>query len=494
MKTVTRALIVALFVAGCGARTLLREPLDPSDAGDVTDTPPTNELPPLPDVPVVDRPPVPDITPGCADFQTLCSGRCVDTRSDNVNCGACGLACAESACVNGRCRTAPCTAPTSLCGVRCVDLSTDRSNCGGCNTVCAPGQTCTGGRCFSDCGGPGRTLCGSLCVDLSTDSANCGACGRACPFGAACSGGVCAPICAPGTIFCGGLCADPRSDSTNCGACGLVCPAGMTCQAGACGRAPPLTGVNFQITRLLPTNCVSVDHERATGDDRGGIAISRESVFYNGDMSVGRFDLDTLAVRPIGRVDDGLLSDLASGQVYSLRQMGMPVPMAGAATITDLALINGLTGAPLGMSQQLSTPIRLPGLSPVGIFSGYGRAVIFTGRRAYNIDLPSGVVTDLGSIDVSIVMASCETWASWGVAEFFEGAISLVYINGPNAIRRTRLPAGPTTDVATFRQLGDMCSFTVDPNRNRWYWHHEVSSQFASGAENLGYCDATFAR
>jgi hypothetical protein len=41
-----------------------------------------------------------------------------------------------------------------------------------------------------------------------------------------------------------------------------------------------------------------------------------------------------------------------------------------------------------------------------------------------------------------------------------------------------------------------MCSFTVSPLRNRWYWHHEGVSQFRTGAgsdEGLGYCDATFA-
>jgi hypothetical protein len=42
-----------------------------------------------------------------------------------------------------------------------------------------------------------------------------------------------------------------------------------------------------------------------------------------------------------------------------------------------------------------------------------------------------------------------------------------------------------------------MCSFTVSPQRARWYWHHEGNSQFTpagvSRDENVGYCDATFA-
>jgi len=40
--------------------------------------------------------------------------------------------------------------------------------------------------------------------------------------------------------------------------------------------------------------------------------------------------------------------------------------------------------------------------------------------------------------------------------------------------------------------LSDVCSFTASPQRSRWYWHHEGGSQFRSGDESLGFCDATF--
>jgi hypothetical protein len=37
-----------------------------------------------------------------------------------------------------------------------------------------------------------------------------------------------------------------------------------------------------------------------------------------------------------------------------------------------------------------------------------------------------------------------------------------------------------------------MCSFTVSPLWRRWYFHHELSSQFRpTGSETVGYCDAT---
>ena len=394
-----RSLLVVLFVAGCGARTVLREPVDSSDASAPVDVPAV-------DIRVVDAPPAPDAPLRCEPGQTLCNGRCVDARSDNSNCGGCGRVCGDSRCVNGDCQMAPCVRPTSLCGVRCVDLSSDPANCGLCNRACAAGVPCAGGGCVE----------------------------------------------------------------------------------------PPLTGRTFRIDRMLATGCTTAEHARATGDDRGGIALSRERVFYSGDENLGSFDADTLAPATAGGTDDGLLSDLATGQVYSLHTRGMPVETRMPTTVTELALRDGRMGVLIGRSVPLSPPIALSGASQVGVFSGYGRAVIYDAQRVYNIDLPSGVVTVLGSLRQPLAFTPCETWAFWGVAEFFDGAISLVYVADSQRIVRTRLPSGETTTAAAFENLSDMCSITVDPIRLRWYWHHEGTSQFTMGRdENIGYCDASFA-
>jgi hypothetical protein len=40
-------------------------------------------------------------------------------------------------------------------------------------------------------------------------------------------------------------------------------------------------------------------------------------------------------------------------------------------------------------------------------------------------------------------------------------------------------------------RLSDMCSFTVAPMQNRWYFHHEGSSFAGGTSETLGYCPAT---
>lgn len=300
--------------------------------------------------------------------------------------------------------------------------------------------------------------------------------------------------CEPGQALCSGRCVDSSLDPSNCGGCLRACASGASCRAGECG-APPSSGRPFRVARLLPSGCTSVDHSSVTGDDRGGIALSGSSLFYNGDDSIGRFDADTLEATPVGRVDDGLFSDLATGQVYSLQSRGVPVTLGSRGSITELGMLDGRSGALLpsrvGNLVRLTPAIPLGG-GVVGIFSGYGRAVIYDSSRAYNIDLPSGFVTDLGGVAAPLRAAPCDAPGFWGIAEFFEGAISVVYAGDSQRVLRTLLPGGQTSTIELFANLGDMCSLTVDPTRNRWYWHNEGTSQFGEGGERVGYCDATF--
>ena len=103
---------------------------------------PTDTGPDVVDVPV-DRP----VDVGCPTGQTMCGGVCVDTRTDGVNCGACGTTCpAMSTCTSSVCR---CTVSgMTLCGNVCVNLQTNMSNCGRCGGVCSSaGNVCAAGVC-----------------------------------------------------------------------------------------------------------------------------------------------------------------------------------------------------------------------------------------------------------------------------------------------------------------------------------------------------------
>jgi len=84
-----------------------------------------------------------DSSPACA--LTVCSGRCVDTKSDRDHCGACGSSCAAYAsCVSSTC---VCPKNKTVCGGVCVDERVDSSNCGACGVACSSGQVCSAGAC-----------------------------------------------------------------------------------------------------------------------------------------------------------------------------------------------------------------------------------------------------------------------------------------------------------------------------------------------------------
>jgi|GEM_PF-6732668 len=189
----------------------------------------------------------------CARDQVVCAGKCVDLRTDPLNCGACGKTCplptfgpaVTGVCVAGACK--PCDTGQAICGGRCVNLSIDPNNCGACGKTC-PSGICGGptGKCLPcPVSPPGLVLCTGKCVNVGVDPLNCGACGKTCAPGLICYNGVCTKgdPCPPGLQRCNTLsglappiCTDVTSDVFNCGACGRVCPGTgkQTCKNGVC--------------------------------------------------------------------------------------------------------------------------------------------------------------------------------------------------------------------------------------------------------------------
>ncbi|MDQ3178655.1 MAG: MopE-related protein, partial [Actinomycetota bacterium] len=116
----------------------------------------------------------------------------IDTTTDEMHCGGCGLACAPPGAF-GECVAGVCT--IAMCDVGRFDRDGDPSN--GCETRCLPTAT-------------DDTLCDlrdNDCdfmvdedVDLSTDASNCGRCGRTCRFIHAAA--TCEPAAAPALGAC----------------------------------------------------------------------------------------------------------------------------------------------------------------------------------------------------------------------------------------------------------------------------------------------------
>jgi hypothetical protein len=194
----------------------------------------------------------------CPASQTSCNGTCVDTESDPGNCGGCGTTCDPSkVCSRGQCNDI-CTPAQTACplsggneggpGVFCVNTKTDNANCGACGKACPAEQTCAAGSCKSLCSA-GQTGCmpdgggAPYCVSIQSDDSNCGACGHACGPQAICMGGSCIDQCLKSQKACpdpeGGapFCADIQTDNDNCGTCGHTCGVEQSCTMGTCMSA-----------------------------------------------------------------------------------------------------------------------------------------------------------------------------------------------------------------------------------------------------------------
>lgn len=217
---------------------------------------------------------------GCPPPFTNCGGRCVDLKTNDYECGACGVACApddpepppphayygcaESTCGHLKCDESPPTYAWADCnhdpsdGCEIDLYSLDDANCGACGVTCTGGQHCRlyfgffGAQPRCACP-PGTEACpGNVCLDLSRDVSACGACGRVCPnpgpdaHGAmACVGGECKLLCAEGYADCNdnpndGCEVNLKSDPHHCGSCATACDGavGQPCVGGACAMEP----------------------------------------------------------------------------------------------------------------------------------------------------------------------------------------------------------------------------------------------------------------
>jgi hypothetical protein len=175
----------------------------------------------------------------CPYGRLSCSGLCVDVRTDANNCGGCGVTCEPGvSCLEGSCGGGEpiCTGGTCACGATqkdcngvCVNTQSNALHCGDCGMQCAPGQLCNSGVCECPSGGE---LCAGACTDVLASNAHCGACDAACTGGTSCQAGVCE--CEETHSLCDEICVDQKSDPTHCGGCGIQCAGYESCVEGIC--------------------------------------------------------------------------------------------------------------------------------------------------------------------------------------------------------------------------------------------------------------------
>lgn len=202
----------------------------------------------------------PSNDPGCVAPLGRCGGRCVDPRTDNDNCGACGVRCLSfQPCRQGRC-VCPCAAGTYCCtdpctrASLCVDIATASDHCGACFHRCAAGEVCVLGVCTRSTVDAGRPDVPAPDVPASAD---------ACPSvteppspGGVCDGrgriacqqwamnaardALAVATCVSATPGCAraDACSDLGDPSTcRCGS-GPACPSGMACVRPSADAVP----------------------------------------------------------------------------------------------------------------------------------------------------------------------------------------------------------------------------------------------------------------
>lgn len=176
---------------------------------------------------------------GTAPGAACCAKRCVNLKSDPLNCNGCGTACTG--------------ANTQCCNGACSNPNTDANNCGGCGTVCntlnAASAACGGGACSWTCNrGYAHCMAGNSGCDTNLVGSNEKLCGTMCvPLASCCTASDCATPPAPSACYgagvcsgVGGTCSYPlKSGSKVCGAtccnamhgsCNVDCT--LTCDSG----------------------------------------------------------------------------------------------------------------------------------------------------------------------------------------------------------------------------------------------------------------------
>lgn len=257
---------------------------------------------------------------------------------------------------------------------------------------------------------------------------------------------------------------------------------------------------HFSIDTVTADNYLTVDVNNYAGDDRGGMAITPNYVYLNGDNHAVRYDLDLnpASVVPLP-IRDGIVSDLRTGKLWTLWNSANntdPQNAPGQFFVTDLRGMDSVLNFTNAMV-HLSQPIDMGYANQNnGIFAGFGYVGIYSGdtQHWYVIDIDNGFVTDLGYL-YDPELYGAENWSSWGMLESdCNGSFAAVYRdNNSTEIRRRVLPDGTVTTIGNFTQgISDMASLVYNPWNNRWYWHYEGSSSTFGGTnETLGYADVS---
>ncbi len=235
------------------------------------------------------------------------------------------------------------------------------------------------------------------------------------------------------------------------------------------------------------------------GDNRAGVVVTSNYVYFNGDDSIVRYALNMSSSISLP-TQDGFFSDLATGELYSLWNSASNSAPEGTSVssfeVDEIALLNDMMDTISFIT--LSTPIFVSGDyaddDQAGLYSGEGYLALYSGTTdssVYIIELPSGQVTDLGHLDF-FDRSEAENWANWGFStKSSQGDYFLYSFNrASELIYRINAFTGDMETVYDFgEELTDAC-LAYSPGLDRMYIDWEDDASFFPGIENGGYISA----
>jgi hypothetical protein len=247
----------------------------------------------------------------------------------------------------------------------------------------------------------------------------------------------------------------------------------------------------FRISALTTKNLLSIDEPSSVG--AFGTIVSPLKLFTSGTNSTEMRNASDLSNPETVQYSTpgssyssyrGLIMNLRDQKIYNLAQDGNLVGGGyyGTITFNQLAELDPQNGLATGQMINLSQTVTLKSAdgTPIGFFPGYDRVVLTTndypGAHVYNIDLPSGRVSTLGDITAQEYLVRPgfnNHWATWGVAEFFDGAVHLVYMGNGNNDQLHRINVA-TNEISLAANIAPHhwifpYSFAAAPLLGRWF-------------------------
>lgn len=244
---------------------------------------------------------------------------------------------------------------------------------------------------------------------------------------------------------------------------------------------------NYRMLSLLNTNSTRTEVGSYTGDDNCGIAVTQKYAYVNGDNNTVRVYANDLSNPQVLPFNPTIFADPADGSLFKFWNVSLGSLSNNFDAIVqldeDLIPIDTV---------MLGTSINVyygNGWRN-GVFPGPGFVILFSDwtNITYHIDLASGLVTALSSIDLTSNIYSGEGWAVYGIGEYYNGAFSVVFRSGASTF--SRFDMSTVTTLSTLSSLGDITNIAYSPWLGRWYFSYESFAFPGSGSESVAFADA----